>query len=97
MPWVFSVPVRGSDWVSLHGTSYVVGTVAGSCVPEVAVFMVVREAEFVFAVSGTRTSAESTVLVVGAEDLVTDVTTVWGGPHCKVVSITVMYYTYTLV
>lgn len=79
----------------MQGTSYVVDT--GSCVPEVAVFTVVREAELVLAVSHTRTSAEGTVLVVGAEDLVTDVTTVWGGPRCKVVSITIMYYTYTLV
>ena len=79
----------------MQGTSYVVDT--GSCVPEVPVFTVVKEAELVFVVSHTRTPAEGTVLVVGAEDLVTDVTTVWGRSRCKVVSITIMYYTYTLV
>lgn len=95
MPWVFFVPEKGSDWVSLQDTSYVVDT--GSCVPEVAVFMVVREAELVFVVSHTHTSAEGTVLVVEAEDLVADVTTVWGGSRCKVVSMTIIYYTYTLI
>lgn len=77
LPWVFSVEM-GYDWVSVQGTSYVVDTVAGSCVQEVVVFTMVREAELVFAVSDTRTSDEGTVLVVGAEDLVTDVTTAGG-------------------